>query len=245
MISAWRICFRGLAVLCAVLLASLAPAATVTGKVELRDSKDPTVRKRMNFSGVVVWLEPTVAKKPAPGPADHARMTQKDKTFAPHILAVPVGAVVDFPNFDPIFHNVFSTYDGQIFDLALYPPGTSRSVTFKSPGIVRVFCNIHSSMSAIIAVLDTPYFDTTKKDGGFELRDVPGGEYRLHVFHERATQATLDALVRRVNVVGDTLALPPLAISESGYLAIPHLNKFGHEYPAPPDDIGVYPGVRK
>jgi plastocyanin len=228
-----------------VLLANLVPAATVTGKVELRDSNDASVRKKMNFSGVVVWLEPMGGKKPAPGAAVRARMTQKDKTFAPHILAAPVGAVVDFPNFDPIFHNVFSTYDGQIFDLALYPPGTSRSVTFKSPGIVRVFCNIHASMSAIIAVLDTPYFDTTKKDGGFELRDVPAGEYRLQVFHERATPATLDSLVRRVSLVGDTVALPPLAISESGYLAIPHLNKFGHEYPAPPDEVGVYPGVRK
>lgn len=230
--------------LCLTLLAGGIHAATVTGKVELQDSKEVTVRKKMNFSGVVVWLEPISAERP-PRPAVHTRMTQKDKIFAPHILAVPVGAVVDFPNFDPIFHNVFSTYDGQMFDLALYPPGTSRSVTFTKPGIVRVFCNIHSSMSAIIAVLDTPHFDTTKKDGGFELHDVPPGEYRFRVFHERATQATLDALVRRVNVNGDTVALPLLPISESGYLAIPHLNKFGHEYPAPPDDIGIYPGVRK
>ena len=100
-------------------------------------------------------------------------MVQKDKTFTPHILAVPVGATVDFPNFDPIFHNAFSNYDGQVFDVGLYPPGTSRSVRFSRPGVVRVFCNIHASMSAVIAVLATPYFDTSKRDGKFEIRDVP------------------------------------------------------------------------
>src|SRR5215469_8580537 len=127
MISALRICSRALCrlVLVAFLAASL-PAVTVTGKIELRDSKDPTVRKKMDFSGVVVWLEPLKGKA-VPPPAVHARMIQKSKTFTPHILAVPVGATVDFPNFDPIFHNVFSTYDGQIFDLGLYPPGRYKS----------------------------------------------------------------------------------------------------------------------
>src|SRR5215472_4646516 len=81
------------------------PAATVSGRVELRDSKDATVRKKMDFSGVVLWLEPIKGKAPLPAPV-HARMIQKDKTFVPHILAVPVGATVDFPNFDPFFHNV-------------------------------------------------------------------------------------------------------------------------------------------
>lgn len=242
---AWRTCFSlgklVVAFVCSTLLLS---GASVTGKIELRDSKDPSVRKKMDFSGVVLWLEPANGKAPAARPV-RARMTQKDKTFAPHILAIPVGATVDFPNFDPVFHNVFSTYDGQRFDLALYPPGTSKSVTFTHAGIVRVFCNIHSSMSAVIVVLDTPYLDTTKKDGAFEIRDVPPGEYRLRLFHERALPATLDALTRHVTVIGSSVALPPIAISESGYLAIPHLNKFGNEYSPAPDDEGVYPAVRK
>ena len=71
-------------------------------------------------------------------------MVQKDKTFTPHVLAIPVGATVEFPNFDPIFHNAFSNYDGKTFDLGLYAPGTSKSVVFSRPGIVRVFCNIHA-----------------------------------------------------------------------------------------------------
>jgi plastocyanin len=243
MISAWRICSSVVAFSAAFCVGAL-HAATVTGHIELRDSRESSVRKKKDFSGVTVWLERSAGKSSPPAPL-HARMIQKDKTFSPHILAIPTGSTVDFPNFDPIFHNVFSTYDGQIFDLALYPPGTSKSVTFTRPGIVRVFCNIHSSMSAIIAVLDTPYFDVSKKDGSFELRDVPWGDYRLRVFHERATQATLDELTRRVTVAGDSLTLASLMISESGYLAIPHLNKFGHPYPASPDDSGVYPAVRK
>lgn len=219
-------------------------ATTVTGRIELRDSKEATVRRKMDFSGVVLWLEPIKGKAPLPT-SFRARMTQKDKTFVPHILAVPVGATVDFPNFDPFFHNVFSTYNGKEFDLGLYPPQNIRSVIFSSAAIVRVFCNIHASMSAVIVVLDTPYFDTTKKDGAFEFQNVPAGEYQLHVFHERATPETLDALARRITVVGDLVTLPTLVVSESGYLSTPHLNKFGHVYSPEPDDRGVYPAVRK
>jgi plastocyanin len=226
--------------------AATATGATVTGKVELRDSRETAVSKKMDYSGVVVWLEPAGAAwaKPAPA-AMRARMIQKDKTFTPHVLAIPAGATVDFPNFDPIFHNAFSNYNGKTFDLALYPPGTSKSVVFSFPGIVRVFCNIHANMSAVIAVLDTPYFDVSKRAGTFEIAGVPPGDYRLRVFHERATSATLDALDRRVTVSADNLALPPIAISESGYLPIPHSNKYGHDYMPEPDDIGVYPGVRR
>jgi hypothetical protein len=173
-------------------------------------------------------------------------MVQKGKTFTPHVLAIPVGATVDFPNFDPIFHNAFSNYDGKQFDLGLYPPHTSKSETFPRAGIVRVFCNIHAQMSAVIAVLDTPYFTVTKRDGTFEIPSVQAGEYRLHVFHERATQATLDAATRRVTASGtEIVTLPATPISESGYIAIPHMNKFGHDYPPAPDELGVYPAVRK
>jgi plastocyanin len=220
-------------------------AATVSGRVELRDSKDAMVSKKGDYSGVVVWLEGANGE-PLPVPSGaKARMIQKDKAFTPHILAIPVGATVDFPNFDPIFHNAFSNYDGRPFDVGLYPPGSSRSVRFDRPGIVRVFCNIHASMSAVIAVLATPYFDNSKKDGSFEIRDVPPGEYRLNVFHERATAATLNALGRRITVgTGGPLVLPPIAVSESGYLVVPHANKYGHEY-SDPDERGVYPAKRK
>jgi plastocyanin len=217
-------------------------ASTVTGRVELKDSRDPSVRSKANYSGIVVSLMP-IDGIPVLPPA-HAVMRQKGKTFLPHILAVTAGTVVDFPNEDPIFHNAFSNYNGQIFDLALYPPGSTRSVRFTRPGVVRIFCNIHASMSAVIVVLKTPYFAVSRRDGGFAISDVPPGDYELHVFHERATEASLRALVKRVTVERAVLELPPLAISETGYLPAPHTNKYGQPYPRSTDENQVYPGVR-
>ena len=148
----------------AALVALPSLGGSLSGRVQLLDSKNAAVRKKMDFSGVVVWLEPLSGRPPLP-PAGHARMIQKDKTFTPHILAIAMGTTVDFPNYDPIYHNAFSNYDGKMFDVGLYPPGKSRSVVFSLAGIVRVFCNIHATMSSVIAVLDTPYADATKKDG--------------------------------------------------------------------------------
>jgi hypothetical protein len=168
-------------------------------------------------------------------------MEQKDKHFKPHVLAIPVGAAVDFPNRDPIFHNVFSNYNGQIFDLLLYRPNTSRDVVFKRPGIVRVFCNIHPTMSAVIAVLDTPWFDVSGVSGDFEIRDVPPGNYTLHIFHERTTEETLSALVEAVSVEKTApRVLPPIRISETGYIPAPHKNKWDKDYPLAIDDQPAY-----
>jgi plastocyanin len=228
-----------------VLLAVLPlTAGSVTGRVELRDSKNAAVRKKKDFSSVVVWLEAADGRALAALPG-RARMVQKFKTFTPHVLAVTVGSTIDFPNYDPIFHNAFSNYDGQLFDVGLYPPGTSRSVRFTKPGTVRVFCNIHAAMSAVIVVLPTPYFDTSKKDGSFEMARVAPGEYWLRVFHEHATSETLDSLARRVNVGEGGLGLGNIVISESGFLELPHQNKYGRDYSVEPDDRGAYPAVRK
>ncbi len=128
-------------------------------------------------------------------------MEQKDKHFIPHVLAVPVGATVDFPNLDPIFHNVFSNYNGQIFDLSLYRPKTSRTSIFKRPGIVRVFCNIHPTMSAIIAGARYALVRRLRRlQAILKSAMCPPGNYTLHIFHERATDETLNALVQPVAV---------------------------------------------
>lgn len=220
-----------------------APAATVSGRVDLVSSRDPNVRRHTDYSGVVVWLEPASGAPVIPASAGRARMVQKNKTFTPHVLAISVGTVVDFPNFDPIFHNAFSNYNGQIFDIGLYAPGTTRSLAFRREGVVRVFCNIHPAMSAVIVVLKSPYFATSIKNGGFEIARVPPGSYRLHVFHERAEERTLDALTRAIEVGNGVLELPPIQVSESGYLELPHKNKFGKDYP-PAVDSGSYSGTK-
>jgi plastocyanin len=236
-----HICFRT----CALTLALLAgaSAATVSGRVELVSSRDPNVRKRNDSSGVVVWLEPASGTPVIPANAGRAQMVQKNKTFTPHVLAIAVGTVVDFPNFDPIFHNAFSNYNGQIFDIGLYPPGTSRSLAFRREGVVRVFCNIHPTMSAVILVLKSQYFATSARNGGFEIVHVPAGSYRTHVFHERAAETTLAELARTIEVGEGPLELAPIQISESGYLEVPHKNKFGKDYP-PATDSGGYPGTK-
>jgi plastocyanin len=228
----------------AFLLALPLLASTVTGKVELRDSREASVRKRLDYSGVVISLVQLL--KPAARLSDaHVTMRQKNKTFSPHILAVAAGTFVDFPNDDPIFHNAFSSYSGEIFDVGLYAPGTSRSVQFSRAGIVRVFCNIHSSMSAVIIVLPTPYFITTGRDGTFQIPNVPPGEYQMSVFHERATEATLSALSRRITVEPASLALSTIVISEAGFLQMPHNNKYGRAYPPETNDNSIYPASKK
>src|SRR5579883_1374073 len=141
----------------------------------------------------------------------------------------------------PIFHNAFSNYDGQIFDVGLYPPGTSRAVTFRREGMVRIFCNIHPTMSAVIVVLKSPYFAVSGKNGEFTINGVPSGTYKLHVLHERATQQTLDALARTIEVSSDA-EIPPITVSESGYLLLPHKNKYGKDYP--PNEGTTYSGIR-
>ena len=229
----WRICFSGLWLL---------PVwcASFKGSVELTDSRDPGVRHHNDFKGVVVWLEPAGGDPPGRIPPRDYVMEQKDKHFKPHVLAIPVGATVHFPNNDPIFHSVFSNYDGQKFDVNLYRPNTSRDVVFRKAGIVRVFCNIHPTMSAVIAVLDTAWFAVSDAAGGFEIHDVPPGSYKLHIFHERATDETLNALVRAITVENTTLRLPPIRISETGYIPAPHKNKWDKDYPPAIDDVPAY-----
>jgi plastocyanin len=238
MIWLWRIFFSGIGavpLLC----------ATLTGGVELRDSRDAAVSRHRDFSGVVISLEPINEPVVPEGGLKHARILQKDKAFTPHVLPICVGTTVDFPNLDPIFHNAFSNYDGQLFDIGLYPPGSSRSVHFTRQGVVRIFCNIHSSMSAVVVVLKTPYFTSTSRDGSFRIPGVKPGEYWMKVFHERATEAMLEALKRRITVADDCGVIAPITISESGYLPIPHKNKYGHDYSPVPDETTVYPATRK
>ena len=208
-------------------------AAAVTGQFDLSGGKaTPTTR-----GGVVVWLEPVGNRAPLP-PASQHTILQKNKRFSPHISVVPVGTTVDLPNLDPIFHNAFSNFAGQPFDTGLYPPGGTQKIRFQREGVVRVFCNIHSRMSAVVVVVGSPWFAVSGDDGHFSVDGVPPGEYTVKVWHERATEAVLKSLERRVTVPPSGLALPAMVVNESGYVALPHPNKYGGDYaPEPPSRV--------
>ena len=223
----------------ASLAAAETPPTAVSGQVELTNSREAAVRRHNDYAGVVLWLVPVERSTAMLSAGRRFEMKQWGKHFVPHVLAIPVGATVDFPNLDPIFHNAFSNYSGQPFDVGLYPPGTSQSVTFRSAGIVRVFCHIHSTMSAIIAVLPTPWYALTPESGRFTIADVPPGEYDLHIFHERALADNLKFLEHRIAVPAGGLRLPLISISETGFLPAPHLDKYGQPYP---QNSGVYGG---
>ena len=212
--------------------------ATVSGRVELSNASGVA---EADGSGVVVWLEPVSGSVPDTPPMT-ARIAHRKKTFVPHVVAVRTGSKVSFPNLDPFFHNAFSNYDGQPLDVGLRPPHSSPEVVFTRPGIVRLFCNIHPTMSAVIVVLKTPFFAVTGNDGAFSIPSVPAGTYRLEVFHERCLPAVLKELQRQISVASDDMMVPHITISEAGYLPPPHKNKYGKDYP--PVIVDQYPGQR-
>ncbi len=138
----------------------------------------------------------------------HEEIRQEHETFVPHVLAVTRGSVVEFPNADPIYHNVFSLSRTASFNLGRYPTGESRRQTMGRAGIVKVFCQIHSHMSATILVFDHPYFTTPSLDGTFELSNVPPGTLTLVGWHERVGERTAVVRVDRGQIATVNLSLP-------------------------------------
>ena len=109
-------------------------------------------------------------------------LDQRNLQFVPRVLAVEVGTVIDLPNNDRVFHNVFSFRDGKRFDLGLYPTGAKKQVVFDRPGVSRVFCNIHPQMAAYVVTVDSPYFGVSDERGAFTLQDVPAGKYEYRAW---------------------------------------------------------------
>jgi plastocyanin len=191
--------------------------------------------KSGKIPSAVIWLKPVqsgLAQAPAPG---RFTLLQKDKMFTPHLLVVPVGSSVAFPNADPFFHNVFSLFDGKRFDLGLYEAGSTRSVAFSRLGVSYIFCNIHSEMSAVVIALDTPFYSVADARGAFHVEGVPDGDYTLHVWVEGQEQGSLDQLTRRVHVAGQVVALGDI---RARIATEQHLNKFGRPYE--PDAVPTY-----
>jgi plastocyanin len=191
-------------------------------------------------ANAVVWLKPAAGARAAALPkGEKFKIIQKRKRFEPHVLAVPVGSAVDFPNLDPFFHNVFSLFDGKRFDLGLYEAGSTHTVTFDRAGVSYIFCNIHPEMSAIVVAVDAPYFALTNRAGEFSIANVPAGRYLLNVWHERGKPDAKDVFPRQVEVPASGAALPPIRLIDSGQVASPHKNKYGRDYDPPPAN-GVY-----
>jgi plastocyanin len=201
-------------------LAAPAAAGTLRGRVLVVEKGG---KAASDGAEAVVWVEgPKVKPRPST-----ATVTMKGKAFAPRVAVVPVGGTVEFPNQDPIFHNVFSVSGENRFDLDLYKRPKSGAWTFRYPGLVRVYCNIHPQMSAYVLVRDNPFWARPAADGSFEIADVPPGTWTVRAWHERSGEAA-----QSVTVPEDGAADVALTLDASRWKRAPHKNKYGQDYVA-------------
>jgi plastocyanin len=236
-----------LGALCLVMGRTVAsPQAPVTVQVEVlrHDSAKPLLpASAQERSSIAVWLTPLndsshadrtsgggVASSRTVPTRPNVQLVQKNKSFDPHVLIVQTGSTVQFPNKDPFFHNVFSLFDGKRFDLGLYEGGSSNSMRFDRPGVSFLFCNIHPEMSAVIVVVDTPYYTLSDHAGRIVLNNLPAGRYLMHVWYERASIADLKALDHVVNISDSTRSLDTVQVVDTGDYELVHKNKYGLDY---------------
>jgi plastocyanin len=227
--------------LCALLFSAgfaCAQEVTLTARVTTVDSAQSAKSHRSGEA--VLWLVPLgiPAASGVLSPS-HLQLIQRNKSFEPHLLVVPVGAVVEFPNRDPFFHNVFSLFEGKRFDLGLYEAGSTRDVVFDKPGISYIFCDIHPEMSAVIIALPTPYYGISDSRGQVVISNVPMGRYALHIWHEAALPGSLSAMTREVTVSETSSTLGVFRLPAAG-LRTAHKNKYGQDYDPPTPDNPAY-----
>ena len=219
--------------------AVFAPAqqAALKARVELTRSG----HRLKDASQAVVWLTPVNAtvEPPHQDPSEIPQLVQRNKSFQPSLLVIPVGGKVEFPNHDPFFHNVFSLFEGKRFDLGLYESGTTRFVQFDKPGISFVFCNIHAQMSAVVITLSTPYYAISNLRGELVFPDVPPGRYELQIFHSGASPEALRAMSREITVGQGDTSLGTFTVVESD-VTLAHKNKYGRDYDRPDPDSPAY-----
>ncbi len=206
--------------------AKFAQQATVEAEIRIKHLGDA----KGDNGNVVFWLLPLDKSVEHPAKDVHYRIEQKNKEFHPHVLAVPVGTAVEFPNEDPFFHNVFSLYKGKKFDLGLYEAGSTRKVVFDKPGVSFIFCNIHPDMNAYVLALSTPYLSVSDRNGRVQIADVPYGKYRMQVWYERAESSELAGLSRVIDVADTTIKLGAIDLADSPRFQPKHLNKHGKPY---------------
>jgi plastocyanin len=161
-------------------------------------------RNTSELANVIVFVK---AKPTASAPM-RAAIRQADEEFVPHVVAVTAGSRVEFPNEDLVFHNVFSLSRAGSFDLGRYPKGHSKTRVFDKPGLIKVFCHLHSQMSAVIRVFDHPYFTIPNSEGDFTIPDVPAGDYEVVAWHERVGEVTLATSVAAGRASSLAFSLP-------------------------------------
>src|SRR5258706_6432699 len=156
-------------------------ASRVAGRIVILEKDN---NPSPDLSNAVLYLETPASVTTAARPIT-LEIAITDKTYAPHVVVVPLGSTVRFPNHDPFNHNVFSVSEPNSFDLGLYGRGETKGYTFEHPGLVRVYCNVHPRMVAYVLVMENRYYAQPANDGSFAIDDVPAGRYRLHVWHDR------------------------------------------------------------
>jgi plastocyanin len=164
-----------------------------------------TDRETSELDNVIVFVNATTRVDSVP---QRVSIRQTNEEFVPHVVAVTAGSTVEFPNDDLIFHNVFSLSRVATFDLGRYPRNASKARTFTKPGVVKVFCHLHSHMSAIVRVFPHPYFAVPDRNGRFTIPDVPAGRVEVTAWHERAGEVTRSATVEDGSAAELTFSLP-------------------------------------
>src|SRR5437660_9308312 len=211
---------------------SCAQGATVTARVAWDEGGGNGTRAH-ETGNVVLWLtpidSPSMPMLPPAQTSPRTRLVQKYKSFEAHVLVVPVGSLVEFPNRDPFFHNVFSLFEGKRFDLGLYEAGSTRNVHFDKPGISYIFCNIHPEMSAVVIALNTPYYAISTERGELAIPAVPPGRYILRVWSDASLPQDLGLLAREITVSENTSSLGTVRLRES-QVSHAHKNKYGQDY---------------
>jgi plastocyanin len=176
----------------------------------------------------VVWMDDMRATGAT---SEQVKIAQRKKQFEPRVSIASVGSTVDFPNFDRVFHNVFSLSTPKSFDLGLYRKGKSKSVRFDHPGLVQVYCNIHPHMAAYLMIVDSARHGSADSDGRITLRAIPAGRQTVRGWNARGGMWTRQVTVRPARTSAITVEL-----DISSWRETPHVNKHGKEYPPPDDD---------
>ena len=196
---------------------------TLVGTVDLVDADG---EPRADRSWVLAFLEGPRAGPPYVHARKNPRVTQSQRRFEPRVLPVVVGSVVEFPNDDTIFHNVFSLSKAAPFDLGVYEPGQSASVRMTRTGLVKVYCNIHPDMASSIVVLDNPWFALTDASGSFVICSVPDGSYVLRLWNDMGAEGRQPLEIR-----GGRLVRARVALRETRRTLL-HNDKHGKPYPS-------------